>query len=85
MNRDHKSCTLNGPISTLNQVPWTTDTKQLEQPRTTQESNQPWIGIYLPEWINPTKGQKEIENFNQGSTPIEGHFTPIWQNWSKTG
>ena len=46
---------------------------------TAQEANEPWIGIYHPEWENPIEGQTDMENSNRGSTPIEGHFTPIWQ------
>ena len=44
-----------------------------------------WIGRFHPKLVNPIKGHIEIENTNWGSTPIEGHFTPIWQNWIKVG
>ena len=35
-NGGHKSCTLHRQISIINWVPWITDTKQVERPRTTQ-------------------------------------------------
>ena len=50
---------------------------------TTQETNWPWMSTFGPELVNPIKVHADIENSNQGLTPIGGHFTPIWQNWSK--
>ena len=58
---------------------------QQEYLTTKQEFNLTWSGFCYLELVNPIEGHKEIENCNLGSTPIEGCFTPIWQNWSKAG
>ena len=51
--------------NTINSPSWTLDQFNLNKVSKyiisrDQETNQPWIGIFHPEWVNPIEGQHQM-------------------------